>query len=54
MNSGAQVVRREAGGEARGGGSLKRSSSMAILTDVHLWVPVVVLMLGTALLMSLR
>jgi len=27
---------------------------MAILTDVHLWVPVVVLILGTALLMTLR
>jgi hypothetical protein len=27
---------------------------IAILTDVHLWVPVVVLMLGTALLMVLR
>jgi len=27
---------------------------MAILTDVHLWVPVVVLILGTSLLMVLR
>jgi len=27
---------------------------MKILTDVHLWVPVVVLILGTALLMTLR
>jgi len=27
---------------------------MAILTDVHLWVPVVGLILGTALLMTLR
>jgi len=27
---------------------------MNILTDVHLWVPVVVLILGTALLMTLR
>jgi len=27
---------------------------VAILTDVHLWVPVVVLILGTALLMTLR
>ncbi|MGO8758544.1 MAG: translocated intimin receptor Tir [Terracidiphilus sp.] len=26
----------------------------AILTDVHLWVPVVVLILGTTLLMMLR
>jgi hypothetical protein len=33
---------------------LKRSRLMAILTDVHLWVPVVVLILGTALLMTLR
>jgi hypothetical protein len=33
---------------------LKRSWWMAILTDVHLWVPVVVLILGTALLMTLR
>jgi hypothetical protein len=33
---------------------LKPSRSMAILTDVHLWVPVVVLILGTALLMTLR
>jgi hypothetical protein len=31
---------------------LKRTIS--ILTDVHLWVPVVVLILGTALLMTLR
>lgn len=27
---------------------------IAILTDVHLWVPVIVLALGTALLMILR
>ena len=33
---------------------MKRSNLMAILTDVHLWVPVAVLILGTALLMSLR
>ena len=33
---------------------MKRSRLMAILTDVHLWVPVVVLILGTALLMTLR
>ncbi len=26
----------------------------SILTDVHLWVPVVMLILGTALLMTLR
>jgi hypothetical protein len=33
---------------------MKRSSIIAILTDVHLWVPVVVLILGMTLLMSLR
>jgi hypothetical protein len=37
---------------------VKRSSHiftvLAILTDVHLWVPVVVLILGTTLLMMLR
>jgi hypothetical protein len=33
---------------------MKRSRSIAILTDVHLWVPVGVLILGIILLMSLR
>jgi len=33
---------------------MKRSTQMAILTDPHLWVPVVVLILGTTLLMTLR
>jgi hypothetical protein len=37
---------------------MKRSSRfltlLAILTDVHLWVPVIVLILGTTLLMALR
>jgi hypothetical protein len=33
---------------------VKRSMLACILTDVHLWVPVVVLILGTALLMTLR
>jgi hypothetical protein len=33
---------------------LKQSKMVCILTDVHLWVPVVVLILGTALLMTLR
>jgi hypothetical protein len=33
---------------------LKRSNFVEILTDVHLWVPVVVLILGIALLMTLR
>jgi hypothetical protein len=32
----------------------KRSAFYCVLTDVHLWVPVVVLVLGTALLMALR
>jgi hypothetical protein len=30
------------------------SRLICILTDVHLWVPVVILILGTALLMTLR
>jgi hypothetical protein len=33
---------------------MKRSQSIAILTDVHLWVPIGVLILGIILLMSLR
>lgn len=33
---------------------MKRSRLICILTDVHLWVPVAVLILGTALLMTLR
>jgi hypothetical protein len=33
---------------------LKQSTLIAILTDVHLWVPVAVLILGTSLLMVLR
>jgi hypothetical protein len=33
---------------------MKRSPLVCILTDVHLWVPVVVLILGTTLLMTLR
>ena len=33
---------------------MKLSTPIAILTDVHLWVPVVVLILGIAVLMSLR
>ncbi|HEV2134909.1 MAG TPA: translocated intimin receptor Tir [Terracidiphilus sp.] len=33
---------------------MKSSAFVSILTDVHLWVPVVVLILGIALLMSLR
>jgi hypothetical protein len=34
--------------------SRQSSNLLAIATDVHLWVPVVVLVLGIALLMSLR
>lgn len=33
---------------------MKRSKLLSILTDVHLWVPVGVLILGIFLLMSLR
>jgi hypothetical protein len=33
---------------------MKRSQLVSILTDVHLWVPVGVLILGIILLMSLR
>jgi hypothetical protein len=33
---------------------MKRSTMISILTDVHLWVPVGVLILGTTLLMTLR
>ena len=33
---------------------MKRSSLYSILTDAHLWAPVVVLVLGIALLMMLR
>ena len=33
---------------------MKKSKTIAILTDVHLWVPVGVLILGMILLMSLR
>jgi hypothetical protein len=33
---------------------MKQSALRCILTDVHLWVPVVVLVLGTILLMTMR
>ena len=33
---------------------MKPSILAAILTDLHLWVPVAVLILGTTLLMTLR
>jgi hypothetical protein len=33
---------------------VKRSNWIEILTDAHLWVPVVVLVLGVTLLMTLR
>lgn len=32
----------------------RKSMLACILTDVHLWVPVIVLILGTTLLMTLR
>jgi hypothetical protein len=32
----------------------KKGMLVCILTDVHLWVPVIVLILGTTLLMTLR
>jgi hypothetical protein len=32
----------------------QRSTLLCILTDLHLWVPVAVLVLGIALLMTLR
>lgn len=32
----------------------KKALLVCILTDVHLWVPVIVLILGTTLLMTLR
>ncbi len=33
---------------------MKSSTVASILTDAHLWVPVVVLILGIVLLMTLR
>jgi hypothetical protein len=33
---------------------IKPSTPVAIITDLHLWVPVVALILGIALFMSLR
>lgn len=33
---------------------MKQSTLVSILTDVHLWVPVVVLILGLVVLMRLR
>jgi hypothetical protein len=35
-------------------GKGEKSMLACVLTDVHLWVPVIVLVLGTALLMSLK
>ncbi len=32
----------------------KKSMLACVLTDAHLWVPVIVLILGTALLMTLK
>jgi hypothetical protein len=33
---------------------MRRPRLVCILTDIHLWVPVMVLILGTTLLMTLR
>jgi hypothetical protein len=33
---------------------MKSSKVVAILTDLHLWVPIVALILGICVLMSLR
>lgn len=33
---------------------MKRSVLMYVLTDVHLWIPLAVLLLGISLLMALR
>jgi hypothetical protein len=33
---------------------MKPSMLVSIVTDLHLWVPIVVLVMGIALLMSLR
>jgi hypothetical protein len=33
---------------------MPRSRIHAVVTDVHLWIPVVVLLLGAALLLALR
>lgn len=33
---------------------MKRSALTAVLTDLHLWAPVVVLLFGIILLMTLR
>jgi len=33
---------------------MKAAAARSILADVHLWVPVVVLILGVVLLMTLR
>ncbi len=41
-------------GNRSANGSAQQSRLVCILTDPHLWVPVVVLILGTTLLMTLR
>jgi hypothetical protein len=40
--------------ERERGAGMKKSKLFAILTDIHFWIPFAVLLLGTALLMSLR
>jgi hypothetical protein len=37
-----------------GGSGLKDSKLRAVATDVHFWIPVAVLVLGTSLLLLLR
>jgi hypothetical protein len=51
---GAQIRRLKSSCPAGRGHCMKPSTLVAILTDLHLWVPVVVLILGIAFLMSLR
>jgi hypothetical protein len=50
----AQIIRLKSPCPAGRGHCMKASKLVSILTDLHLWVPVVVLILGIALLMSLK
>ena len=55
MESGCRAPLRSSAGRTRlRGDGVKRSMLRSILTDVQLWVPVGVLILGTSLLMILR
>jgi hypothetical protein len=51
---GAQILRLKSPCQAGRGHFMKPSTLASILTDLHLWVPVVVLILGIAFLMNLR